>query len=312
MEQVSWLYGLQEWRELQVSGKIITDYKIITDATADFCPSLLQGLPRVEIIPMTVTMDDVQYLYGPGGNLTTDRFYAMQRDGKFASTTQINPETYRKAFETALQGGYDVLYFGFSSGMSGCVNNARLCMDELRAEYPQRKLYCIDSLSASVGEAFLIHEAALRQYNGMPIEELAAWLDSHKLHVCHWFTVDTFDHLKHGGRVSGTAAAVGSVLNIKPMLHVDELGKLAVTRKPRGRRRAIREMIAQMQAGWTPDISPLVIIGHSDDPSGAAMLHEAILVNSPEADIHTVEIGPVIGAHTGPGMLAVIYWGSNR
>lgn len=295
-----------------MSGKIISDYRIFTDATADFCPSLLQGLPRIEIIPMTVTLDDVQYLYGPGGNLTTDRFYAIQREGKFASTTQINPDSYRKAFEAALKNGYDVLYLGFSSGMSGCYNNAKLCMDELREEYPTRKLYCMDGLCASVGESLFVHEALKKQYEGMDIDQLAAWIDANKLNVCHWFTVDTFEHLRHGGRVSAASAAVGSMLNIKPMLHVDDAGKLAVAKKPRGRKHAIREQVARMQEGWLPEISPLVVIGHGDDMDAARMLKEAVEAECPNADIHIAEIGPIIGAHTGPGMLALIYWGSNR
>lgn len=295
-----------------MSGKIISDYCIFTDSTADFCPSLLQGLPRVEIIPMTVTVDDEQYLYGPDGNLTTDRFYAMQRDGKFASTSQINPETYRKAFEPALQSGYDVLYLGFSSGMSGCFCNARLCMEELKQEYPERKLYCMDGLCASVGESFFVREAARKQYEGMDIVHLAEWIDTQKLNVCHWFTVDTFDHLKHGGRVSATAAAVGGMLNIKPMLHVDESGKLVVAKKPRGRRQAIRELVTRMQTGWQPEVSPLVVIGHDDDLNTALMLKEAVENKFPNADIHIAEIGPIIGAHTGPGMLALVYWGNNR
>lgn len=295
-----------------MSGKIISDYRIFTDATADFCPSLLQGLPRIEIIPMTVTLDDVQYLYGPGGNLTTDRFYAIQREGKFASTTQINPDSYRKAFEAALKNGYDVLYLGFSSGMSGCYNNAKLCMDELREEYPTRKLYCMDGLCASVGESLFVHEALKKQYEGMDIDQLAAWIDANKLNVCHWFTVDTFEHLRHGGRVSAASAAVGSMLNIKPMLHVDDAGKLAVAKKPRGRKHAIREQVARMQEGWLPEISPLVVIGHGDDMDAARMLKEAVEAECPNADIHIAEIGPIIGAHTGPGMLALTYWGSNR
>ena len=295
-----------------MSGKIISDYRIFTDATADFCPSLLQGLPRIEIIPMSVTLDDVQYLYGPGGNLTTDRFYAIQREGKFASTTQINPERYRKAFEAALKNGYDVLYLGFSSGMSGCYNNAKLCMDELREEYPTRKLYCMDGLCASVGESLFVHEALKKQYEGMDIDQLAAWIDANKLNVCHWFTVDTFEHLRHGGRGAAAAAAVGSMLNIKPMLHVDGSGKLAVAKKPRGRKHAIREQVARMQEGWLPEISPLVVIGHGDDMDAARMLKEAVEAECPNADIHIAEIGPIIGAHTGPGMLALIYWGSNR
>lgn len=292
--------------------KIIPDYKIFTDATADLSPSLLQGLPRVDIIPMEVTVGDDSFLYGPGSNLSVKQFYAMQRGGKFATTSQINPVTYRNAFEPVLKSGQDILYLSFSSGMSGCYNNARLCVEDLRAEYPQRKLICIDTLCASAGEAFIVREALRKQYEGMEIDELAAWVEANKLNVCHWFTVDIFDHLKHGGRVSATSAAVGGMLNIKPMLHVDEAGKLVVSRKPRGRHKAVRELVARMQEGWTPDISPLIVIGHGDDMDAAMLLKEAVSSKFPQADIHIVEIGPIIGAHTGPGMLALIYWGSNR
>lgn len=295
-----------------MSYKIIPNYKIFTDATADFSSSMLQGLPRVEIIPMEVTVGDDSFLYGPGSNLSVRQFYAMQRGGKFATTSQINPVTYRKAFEKALKEGYDILYLGFSSGMSGCYNSARLCMDELRKEYPQRKILCPDTLCASVGEAFLVREALRKQYEGMDIDDLAAWVEQYKLNVCHWFTVDVFDHLKHGGRVSAASAAVGGMLNIKPMLHVDHDGKLGVVKKPRGRNKAIKEQIAQMQAGWQPEISPLVVIGHGDDPEAADKLKQAVESQFPQADIHIAEIGPIIGAHTGPGMLALIYWGSNR
>ena len=295
-----------------MSYKIIPDYKIFTDATADFSSSMLQGLPRVEIIPMEVTVGDDNFLYGPGSNLSVRQFYAMQRGGKFATTSQINPVTYRKSFEKALKEGYDILYLGFSSGMSGCYNSARLCMDELRKEYPQRKILCPDTLCASVGEAFLVREALRKQYEGMDIDDLAAWVELYKLNVCHWFTVDVFDHLKHGGRVSAASAAVGGMLNIKPLLHVDDSGKLAVVKKPRGRHKAIREQIACMKAGWWPEISPLVVIGHGDDPEAAMMLKEAVEAEFTGADIHIAGIGPIIGAHTGPGMLALIYWGGNR
>ncbi len=295
-----------------MSYKIIPDYKIFTDATADFCPSMLEGLPRIEVIPMEVTVGDDSFLYGPGSTLSVKQFYAMQRGGKFATTSQINPVTYRKAFEPALKAGYDILYLGFSSGMSGCFNNARLCMEELKEEYPERKLCCMDGLCASAGESFFVREALRKQYEGMDVDDLATWIDAQKLNVCHWFTVDTFDHLKHGGRVSAVAAAVGGMLNIKPMLHVDESGKLVVAKKPRGRRQAIRELVAKMQEGWLPEISPLVVIGHGDDIEAAVMLKEAVEAKFPNADIHIAEIGPIIGAHTGPGMLAVIYWGSNR
>lgn len=295
-----------------MSYHIFPTYRIFTDVTADFSASMLNGLPSIEMIPMEVVVGDDRYVYGPCGNLSVKQFYAMQREGMFATTSQINPDVYKIAFEAALKSGYDVLYLGFSSGMSGTLNAANLCMAALREEYPQRKLICIDTLCASVGESFLVREAARKQYEGMTMEQLATWVEQERLKVCHWFTVDVFDHLKHGGRVSAAAAAVGGVLQIKPLLHVDAMGKLAVMKRPRGRRRAIQEQIALMKVGWEPSLSPLVVIGHGDDIEAAETLKAAVENEFPQANIHIAEIGPIIGAHTGPGMLALIYWGSNR
>lgn len=151
-------------------------YQMFTDATADLCDGLLAGLPHIEIVPMKVLVGDTEFLYGPEGNLSVDEFYAMQREGKFASTSQISPDTYRNAFEPYLQKGMDVLYLAFSSGMSGTINAARLCARELQEEYPERKIYCIDTLCASVGEGFIVREAARKQMEGMELEELAECL----------------------------------------------------------------------------------------------------------------------------------------
>ena len=140
----------------------------------------------------------------------------------------------------------------------------------------------------------------------------AAWVEENRLKICHWFTVDSFDHLKHGGRISAAAAAVGTMLQIKPLLHVDDEGKLRVAEKPRGRKQAIRTQIAHMKEGWTPEMGRLVVIGHGDCPEDAEQLRQAVLREFPDADIRTAYIGPIIGAHTGPGMLALIYWGANR
>ncbi len=198
-----------------MNAEIIPGYKIFTDATADFPAGMAAGMPRVEIIPMEVTAGSDSFLYGPGGNLTVAQFYAMQRGGKFATTSQINPAAYVQFFESALKEGFDVLYLCFSSGMSGCFGNARLCMDDLREAYPDRRLICLDTLAAPAGEALLVAEAARRQQEGMMLENLAAWVEEHRLQACHWFSVACFDHLRHVGRISAAAATVGSVLNIK-------------------------------------------------------------------------------------------------
>ena len=159
-------------------------YRIFTDATADISLSMMDGLPRVEIIPMDVEIGGESYSYGPNGNLNINRFYQMQREGQFATTSQINPMAYMKAFEAALRDGYDVLYICFSSGLSGTINNAQMCATELREKYPLRKIICVDSLCASVGEGFLVREAARMQAKGLSIDELAKWIEDHRLKVC--------------------------------------------------------------------------------------------------------------------------------
>lgn len=287
-------------------------YRIFTDATSDLTLEQLRGLPKVEVIPMQVEINGEQYTYGPYGNLPVPVFYELQRQGHFASTSQINPQTYHYYFNRALMQGMDVLYLGFSSGMSGCMQSAGITAEELKEKYPERKIICIDTLCASVGEGFLVLEAAARQAEGMEIEELALWVRENRLKVCHWFTVDTFEHLKHGGRVGAASAAVGTMLGIKPMLHVDGEGKLAVMEKPRGQRKAMDAQIKRMDAGWKPGLGQRVIIGHGDDLDKAKLLQEEVAKKFPDAQIQLAYIGPVIGAHTGPGMLALIYWGDNR
>lgn len=287
-------------------------YQIFTDATADLAPSLLARQPNVQILPMEVEIGGRSYLYGPGGTITTGAFYALQKAGNYASTSQINPDVYLRLFEPVLREGKDILYLCFSSGMSGTFQTAQLCAKELQAAYPDRQILCIDTLCASAGEGFLVYEAARRQTAGYTLRELAQWVEENRLKVCHWFTVDVFDHLRHGGRVSAATAVVGTALQIKPLLHVDNEGRLAVVGKPRGRKQSIRAQLAQMEAGWTPERGNLVIVAHGDCPEGAQTLEQEIHARFPKAEVATAEIGPIIGAHTGPGMLALIFWGTTR
>ncbi len=287
-------------------------YQIFTDATADLCESMLEELPSLEVIPMQVEIGGQEYTYGPGGNMTVELFYRLQREGSFAATSQINPSVYFQYFEPFLRDGTDILYLCFSSGMSGTFQAAQLAAEELRQEYPERVIFCLDTLCASVGEGFLVREAVRKQAEGLSISELADWAMSHRLKVCHWFTVDTFDHLRHGGRVSSAAAVMGTALQVKPLLHVDERGCLQVKGKPRGQKKAMEAQLSRMDLGWTPETGRLVVIGHGDAPEAAARLRENVQARFPSAETHVAEIGPIIGAHTGPGMLALIYWGSNR
>ena len=287
-------------------------YQIITDATADLNDELLSGLPEVRIIPMNVQVNGREYLFGPGGNIDCDEFYAFLRSGQFASTSQINPATYREYFEPILQEGRDLLYLCFSSGLSKTLESARMAIAELQEEYPERTILCLDTLCAAVGEGLFVMEAARKQMQGMDIHSLYNWLEEHRLNLCHWGTVDTFDHLKHGGRVSATSAAMGTLLGIKPLIHVDENGKLVAVGKPRGKKKALEALVSNMEKGWQPEISKQVIIGHGDSLEVARELRDLVAARFPEAEILIAPIGPVIGAHAGPGVMTVFFWGNNH
>ena len=276
------------------------------------CEEMFQGLPHIEVIPMEVIVDGESYQYGPGGNLTVDEFYAMQREGKFASTSQINPAVYKSAFEPYLKEGWDILYLGFSSGMSGTISSANICAEELEDLYPERMVICIDTLCASIGEGFLVREAARKQAEGMNLDQLVQWVKKQRLQVGHWFTVDTFQHLLHGGRMSAVSAAMGTILNIKPLLSVDGEGRLKVIEKPRGNKQALKAKLLRMENEWRPEDGKFVLVGHADCLERGEELCEQVREHFPEAEVYVANIGPIIGAHTAPGMSALVFWSDGR
>ena len=287
-------------------------YKIVTDATADMSAEMLNGSSSVGIIPMEVVVGENSYMYGLPDNLTADQFYALQREGKYASTSQISPASYCEYWRPYLEMGMDILYLCFSSGLSGTLQSSKIAAEELMEEYPDREIRIVDTFGASVGEGLLVYEAAKKQAEGMSISELFDWVIQHRMEACHWFTVDQFDHLQHGGRVSAAAAVVGTMLQIKPLLRVNPEGKLVVVQKPRGRKKAISSLVSLMREGWNPALSRTVIVGHGGNLQIAQELCQAVSDSFPEAEVHIAEIGPIIGAHTGPDMLALTYWGNNR
>lgn len=287
-------------------------YRIFTDATADLNDELLMGLPKVEVIPMEIMIDGKPYTYGLNEELTPKQFYTELRKGKFASTSQINPAVYEEYFEKALKKGEDIIYFCFSSGLSGTINMAKWAIRELEKEYPERKIICIDTLGAALGEGFFVCEAARKKMEGLSIEELAQWAEDNKLKVCHWFTVDSFTHLKHGGRVSAATAMIGTTLNIKPLLHVTEEGTLQAKEKPRGTKQAMKMLMKKMEEGWKPELGKKIFIGHGDAIEKAFTLKRQICEKFPDAEVQIADIGAVIGSHTGPDILVLIYWGNNR
>ena len=284
------------------------EYQIFTDATSD----LQEDLESVKVIPMNVEIGDKEYVYGPQGNISCKEFYGLQKEGYYASTSQINVLEYEKYFEEALKEGKDVLYISFSSWMSGTYQTACLCKNELQESYPDQRIICIDSLCAAVGEGLLVEEVDKKKREGLSMDELVDWIEDNKMNLCHWFTVDNFDHLKHGGRVSAVAATLGNTLNIKPLLRVDEEGKLRVVKKIRGRHKAMAAQVECIAKTWSPEISKSVVIGHGDDLKAAEELKEYVENKLPDAEIYISDIGPIIGAHTGPGVMVLAFWGTSR
>lgn len=278
------------------------NYQLITDATADIPKELLLKISGLEIIPMEVALNGKVRVYGPQGDLSVEEFYQLLRNGQYGTTSQISPLTYQEIFEKYLSQGKDILYLCFSSGMSATWQNACMCMDSLKEQYPERTICCVDTLCASVGEGLLVYEAAKRWLSGESLEEVAQWTEQNKLRICHWFTVDNFEYLKKGGRVGRTTAAVGTALQIKPLLCVDKTGKLTVISKPRGRHQARDVKIKRMGKSWSPEKIRTVFVGHGDDWEEACRLKEEVEKKFPEVDCYIVPIGPIIGMHTGPGM----------
>lgn len=290
----------------------MADYQIVTDATADLSPELLEAT-RAAVISMNLDIDGAPYVYGPeGGTISPAQFYAALREGKTATTSQINPTDYEAYFERFLSRGVDVLYIAFSSGLSGSYQGSLIAAESLKEKYPDRKVLCVDSLCASVGEGFLVYAAALRQQAGDDIDTLYNWLNDNLLKVAHWFTVDDLGHLRRGGRISSTTAVLGSMLQIKPVLHVDNEGHLVNVSKARGRKRSLEALADKLDETWVPEMGSYVMIGHGDSQADADFLASLIKQRHATAQLSVMPIGPIIGAHSGPGTIALFFWGTVR
>ena len=287
------------------------DYAITTDSSCDFDQALADSL-GVTVVPLSVQIGPRRFRNAPGEAMDSHSFYQLLSQGELAQTSAPNVEEFKAVWRPILQSGRDLLYLGFSSGLSGTYHNAAIAAEDLREEFPEARIITVDTLCASLGQGMLVDLTVQEKRQGKTLDEAAAFAEKNRLHLCHWFTVDMFDHLRHGGRVSAAAAAIGTVLQIKPMLHVSNDGKLEVVEKPRGQKKAMALQLDYMKKGWNPGSSPLVLIGHGDCPEKAELLKAMVQKEFPTAEIYTTPIGPIIGSHTGPGMLALIYWGTNR
>ena len=288
----------------------MSNYVIITDSSCDFTPELVSET-GVKVLPLTFLLDGHSYKNDPeGSDIPFDVFYAQLRNKKDVKTSAVNQEAFRVFMKTELEAGNDLLYIGFSSGLSATCSAGSIVARELSEEYPERKVYAVDSLCASLGQGLLIYLAAKKQQAGATIDEVRDYCEQIKLNVCHQFTVDDLMFLKRGGRVSAVTAVAGTMLSIKPVLHVDNDGHLINIAKARGRRASIHALFDKMKATFTGEYRD-VFISHGDCIEDASYL--ASLIRD-EYGIESVigYVGPVIGAHSGPGTLALFYIGSER
>ena len=287
----------------------MSNYRIVTDSACDMGTHLDEW--GVESVSLTLKFDGEDTVRRNDA-VEPVAFYNRMREGGVAKTSAVNPEEFILAFEPILQSGEDILYIGFSSGLSTTCNSGAIAAAKLGEKYPERKIRVIDSLSASAGFGMLVYLAVQKKNGGADLEENAKYIESLIPHLCHWFTVDDLVYLKRGGRISPAVAFVGGVLGIKPVLHMDGEGHLVSKFKVRGRRAAVKALADKLGELMTDKTQGPVFICHGDCADDAALLSSMIKeAHGLDTDI-TVFTGPVIGAHSGPGTLALFFIGNER
>ena len=281
-------------------------YRLVSDATLDLPVDLIEKY-NMYIIPMTIVLDGKEIDYEPNEkNLTIEDFYKALREGKSSTTSQINPNLYIDHFTPLLEAGEDIIYVGLTSGLSGTYQSANIAKGMLEEDFPDRKIMIVESFCASAGLGYCLNLAGQKKEEGYSMEELYDWIVANQQRVQHWFTVDDLFHLQKGGRLTLAEAMVGSALKIKPILSVDEEGKLYAAAKVRGNKKSEEFMINKINEELS-ESDHTVFIAHGDCEDRALALKDKLEEQTKAENIRITKIGPVIGTHTGPGMLAVLY-----
>lgn len=286
-------------------------FDIVTDSSCDMPEVYLTG-KRIDCVPLGFTMNNVNYAGESGEKITEKEFYAKLRDGGMPTTYQVTGEQAKSHIETHLQEGRDVLVIAFSSGLSGTAGSFQVAARELQKLYPKRKIRVVDSLCASMGEGLLLDYVIRKADEGADIEETANYAEELKGKICHHFTVDNLFHLKRGGRVSATTAVIGSILKIKPIMRVDDDGKLTVTSKAMGRKKALASIVENMFENIDLGEEDPVFISHGDCIEDVEYVKSLIRIRLPKARIEVNYVGSVIGAHAGAGVVAIFHKGKHR
>ena len=288
------------------------NYVILTDSSCDL-PAELAEKMGIRVVPLSVLVDGTEYMnYLDGREIGFKAFYDKIRAGCTATTSAVNIAAFKEAMKAIVDEGKDVLYIGFSSGLSATVGAGINAARELSEEYPGSKIYAVDTLGASLGQGMTVYYAAKKQQEGASIEEVRDFVEQRRLNQAHWFTVDDLNHLKRGGRISPTTAAIGTMLNIKPVMHMDNEGHLVAVGKVRGRKASLKELVNSMEASVLPGENPTIFISHGDCLEDAEYVASLVREKLGIDDIIINYVGPVIGAHTGPGVVALFFWASER
>ena len=290
-------------------------FELVTDSCCNLAEETIDryGLHVLPLTFMADGEDTVYQSYLKGEKTDLSQFYKMMRDGKVFRTSLPNLSNTETLFRSLLDTGRDILYLGFSSGLSGTYEATELLAKQLRGEYPDRKIYTVDTLAASGGQGLLVWHACQHAEAGEGIDAVRDWVEGNKLRLAHWFTVDDLMFLWRGGRVSKTSAWAGTLLNIKPVLHVDDEGHLIPMEKVRGRKKSLTALLNHMEkTGTQPLADQMVFITHGDCLEEAQWLEQQIRERFGVRDIVVNCIDPVIGAHSGPGTMALFFLASNR
>ena len=287
----------------------MSNYKIITDSGCDLSAEMLQRL-NVDSVSLSVLFQG--QVRPDSVDAGIKEFYDGLRGGEVATTSAVNPDGWSSVIENAFKAGQDVLILAFSSGLSTTYQSAVIAANELMEQYPDRKAYVVDTLGASLGEGLMVYYACRKRDEGMALEDLRDWMENNKQNFCHWFTVDDLMFLKRGGRISATTALVGTMLQIKPVLHVDSEGHLISVAKARGRKAAIDALakkVAELGEGFDKDA---MFISHGDCAEDAQHLASVLKEKFGVKYVHIGYVGAVIGSHAGPGVLALFFLGNHR
>ena len=287
------------------------DTVLLIDSCTDL-PRSYVDKNEIPFVSLVCNFKDQEYKDDFGKSISYKEFFNTVRNGEMPSTAQVNVYEYTEIFKKYAAEGKSVVYLGFSSALSGSLSSAYIARDTVMEEFKDADITIVDSKSASLGEGLLAYYANEMLKAGASKDEVVSWLETNKLKMNHWFTVDDLGHLKRGGRLSGTAAFLGTLLDIKPVLKVDDEGRLIPISKVKGRKKSIKTLFEMLQENITAPEEQVIAISHGDCIEDAEYLKEMILKEYNVKDVIINHVGPVIGAHTGPGVVALFFMGEKR